>query len=517
MGNLESSAALFTSSHESYDNIQISNDLRILTDANTSQEERREPFLRLWNKFISSNKQTDQEYAKEVSRVFSLRYPIWNNVPPYAPVVTSTSAPATRRISQQHRLSNAIRGCIYGAALGDAMGIATEFLSKETVVSHYGPDCDFIPGLSTKSSSSCNIYADIHRLSFIPGDWTDDTDHLILTLQSLLETGGIVDPTNFASKLLQWVECGFPELGDESGTGLGQTTKRVVRSRGYITDPINVAKDVWISGGKKSAPNGALMRTAIVGIVSFWDLDVVQRNAVTLCQATHADPRCVASCVAISCIIARILQAIDSVDVDEGGNDGTDANAEDGHEEINIDIEAIVNESITRALSIACCTKEQEDEFQKMISVDNVSELTLDCSKGMGYTFRCAACAIVMLKRAAKKPWQQQKNQEQQEQHQPSLSFLDAIKEVVMEGGDADTNGTVVGALVGCLRGYTHIDTIPGGRFISAMPNVAWLEAWTQKLLFMLRLPVSASAATCTTCIHTADNSGDVGYVVNDE
>jgi len=59
----------------------------------------------------------------------------------------------------------------------------------------------------------------------------------------------------------------------------------------------------------------------------------------------------------------------------------------------------------------------------------------------------------------------------------------------VKEGGDADTNAMVAGALIGCLRGYTNLQ-VPG-RAISAMPNVVWLEAWTQKLLFMLRLPIS--------------------------
>ena len=75
-----------------------------------------------------------------------------------------------------------------------------------------------------------------------------------------------------------------------------------------------------------------------------------------------------------------------------------------------------------------------------------------------------------------------------------SLSFLDAIKEVVREDGDANTNAAVTGALVGCLRGYARLPR----RAVSAMPNVVWLEAWTQKLLFMLRLPVAPANAVST-------------------
>mmetsp|Transcript_8887 Transcript_8887/g.13671 ORF Transcript_8887/g.13671 Transcript_8887/m.13671 type:complete len:436 (-) Transcript_8887:481-1788(-) len=430
--------------------MKISDDLRILADSSTSQEERRAPFIRLQRKFSPNRHQrvgTEQDYAKEVARVFSLRFPIW----PAPPVHVTHFYPRCR-----HRLSDAIRGCIYGAALGDAMGIATEFLSRKTVELHYDPDFDFLPG--------SKVYSDMHRLSFAPGDWTDDTDHLILTLQSLLETGGKVDAINFAQKLVQWVENGFPELGDEGGTGLGQTTKRVVRSKGYHLDPAKVAKDMWMKGGKKAAPNGALMRTAVIGIATFWDLDVVERNAVSLCQATHADPRCIASCVAVSCCVALLLQAITSAEGDD-------------HHDLVIDIEALVNESIGRAFSASDCCKEQEEEFQSMVNAGDISLLHLDCPESMGYTFRCAACSIITTKCA----------------QQNSLSFLDAMKKVVREGGDADTNAAVAGALVGCMRGYSCLPK----QAISAMPNVAWLEAWTQKLLFMLRLPVNAENPKC--------------------
>jgi ADP-ribosylglycohydrolase len=33
-----------------------------------------------------------------------------------------------------------IKGVIYGQALGDAMGLATEFMSRDQALSAYGPD-----------------------------------------------------------------------------------------------------------------------------------------------------------------------------------------------------------------------------------------------------------------------------------------------------------------------------------------------------------------------------------------
>ncbi|RYH21370.1 ADP-ribosylglycohydrolase family protein [archaeon] len=61
---------------------------------------------------------------------------------------------------------------MFGGALGDAAGLATDFLPKSLVLSYYGPNCNFYLG--------CKVYPDSHRVSFTVGDWTDDTDQSIL-------------------------------------------------------------------------------------------------------------------------------------------------------------------------------------------------------------------------------------------------------------------------------------------------------------------------------------------------
>lgn len=53
-----------------------------------------------------------------------------------------------------------------------------------------------------------------------------------------------------------------------------------------------------------------MARSPILGISDFWDLDLVAENAEKICLATHADPRCVASCVAVSIAIALLLQKV---------------------------------------------------------------------------------------------------------------------------------------------------------------------------------------------------------------
>ena len=50
------------------------------------------------------------------------------------------------------------------------------------------------------------------------------------------------------------------------------------------------------------------MRTSILGTMEFGDLKKVIANTKRACMVTHADPRCVASCVAVTIAIALMLQ-----------------------------------------------------------------------------------------------------------------------------------------------------------------------------------------------------------------
>jgi ADP-ribosylglycohydrolase len=42
----------------------------------------------------------------------------------------------------------------------------------------------------------------------VPGDWTDDTDQMILIMDTLLELKGDLDPVNFGKKLSHWLSFG---------------------------------------------------------------------------------------------------------------------------------------------------------------------------------------------------------------------------------------------------------------------------------------------------------------------
>lgn len=67
--------------------------------------------------------------------------------------------------------------------------------------------------------------------------------------------------------------------------------------------------------------------------------------------------------------------------------------------------------------------------------------------------------------------------------------FRKVLNELVLAGGDADTNGAVAGALLGCRLGFSQLPA----EWIAGMPYSSWLEAYVQKVLFMLRRDVRSS------------------------
>ncbi|CAN7989114.1 unnamed protein product [Ixodes hexagonus] len=112
-------------------------------------------------------------------------------------------------------LTDRITGLLYGAAIGDALGVATEFMSVDECAFYYDRD----------SLEYACIRRDEHRVRWKQGDWTCNADQMFLVLDSLLRWAGVVDELDFAKRLLSWKRSGFPELGDHEGFLLSDLTK----------------------------------------------------------------------------------------------------------------------------------------------------------------------------------------------------------------------------------------------------------------------------------------------------
>lgn len=187
-------------------------------------------------------------------------------------------------------------GCILGQILGDAFGLSTEFMTRQDGLKLYGNHPIPFP----------NFCRNEHNKRWIPGDWTDDTDQMLLIMDTLTEKLGF-DPWYFAKRLVGWLNRGFPECGDSAGMGQGAMTQTVCSHPYFTTVPFLSSADYYWKHPTKAAANGALMRTSIVGCFHPNDAAATSSLAQQFCRVTHWDPRCVASCVLVSLLINDLI------------------------------------------------------------------------------------------------------------------------------------------------------------------------------------------------------------------
>ena len=104
-----------------------------------------------------------------------------------------------------------------------------------------------------------------------------------------------------------WSVQGLPELR-KVPCGIGFTVGSTFSHEKFERNPHRAAYDVWDSNDRNLAANGAVMRTAVLGIPFFVDEEKVVSNAINAAKVTHADPRSVVSAVIVSVLISRMLR-----------------------------------------------------------------------------------------------------------------------------------------------------------------------------------------------------------------
>ena len=181
-----------------------------------------------------------------------------------------------------------IKGLFFGQAIGDALGLGSEFLNKKQVKVYY-PD---------KLTNYSQIIQDSFRKQWKIGEWTDDTDQFLCICNSILKTK-VVDEYAFAKELYNWAQ--------ESPVDIGITVNNVVSHPDFLEDPYKCAKEVWDDSRHEAAANGAIMRTSILGAFEFRDYQKVISNTEKITKVTHWDPRCIGSSIIITLIIANII------------------------------------------------------------------------------------------------------------------------------------------------------------------------------------------------------------------
>ena len=304
-------------------------------------------------------------------------------------------------------VNDKIKGVIFGQAIGDALGLGTEFMTKKEIDKFYPNSLTYYD----------QIIQDYHRKRWAKGAWTDDTDMMLCIANAIIKDKDIK---------LSTIGRNFKDWFNGEPLGIGSNTFKVLSFKDYTDNPQKGAEIIWNLSGKKSAANGAVMRTSVVGL---WN-DNTEKHATEICKLTHYDPRCVGSCAIISLLINNLVYKNQMFPLEQ-----------------LIEIGERYDSRIREYLELAS-------------QCERIEDLVLDDSS-MGYTLKTLAAAIWCLFHCN--------------------SFEEGLLAVVNAGGDADTNAAVACSLLGARYGMSaipqkHIDGLVGkdelNEFIVKLQNV---------------------------------------------
>ena len=198
--------------------------------------------------------------------------------------------------------SDRAAGVLLGQAVGDALGVPYEF-GTAALDPATGPRMD---------GGGLGGYA--------PGEWSDDTQ-MATAIAEVSATGA--DLTS--DKGLGAVAAAFERWLDDGPADIGMQTSAVLRAA-RRADPALPRHEVLRAASRdlhertgRTAGNGALMRTAVVGLTRLQDRDATAAAARAVAELTHADPLAGDSCVLWSEAVRRAV--VDGVLDVRGGLD----------------------------------------------------------------------------------------------------------------------------------------------------------------------------------------------------
>jgi ADP-ribosylglycohydrolase len=181
------------------------------------------------------------------------------------------------------RQQDRARGALYGLAIGDALGMPTELLSREQITERWGPLLTGFEPAPPDHSIAANMPA---------GAVTDDTEQAVLLARLLVK--GPIEPRELADALVGW-EREMAERG--SRDLLGPSTRRAVEALLAGAPPEEA--------GATGDTNGAAMRIAPVGIAtSARDLPALVDQVVQASRVTHNTSLALAGAAAVAAAVS---------------------------------------------------------------------------------------------------------------------------------------------------------------------------------------------------------------------
>lgn len=174
-------------------------------------------------------------------------------------------------------------GSLAGVAIGDAMGMPVEFLSRSEIKARFGRINKFLKPPQDH----------IHRHVEL-GSITDDTQQTLALARALIEHGRIT-PEIAAQAYLHWAD----ETDAFRSSFLGPSSRDALLR-------LRAGEDPKTSGGVGSTV-GAAMRVAPIGIVNAGDPQAAALEAYFSCLPTHGASAAIAGACAVAAAVASAM------------------------------------------------------------------------------------------------------------------------------------------------------------------------------------------------------------------
>jgi ADP-ribosyl-[dinitrogen reductase] hydrolase len=312
------------------------------------------------------------------------------------------------------------RGALLGLAVGDALGTTLEFLELKAPpfpTLAKGPHTDIVGG---------------GPFLLVPGQVTDDTQ-MACCLAASLAARGRLDVDDVAARYVAWQEHAF-DIGGQTAVALNAIREGARPSR--------AGRELWLEGARPPAGNGSLVRTAPIGVLLAADPDARRGAALADSAITHYDPRCRLACAAFDAALAEAIL----------GARTPSALHEAARRELWSATAVLRAEGGEGAGALSSAVREVEEDLALAGQDDpRLYGRKVHLHRNQGFVrvaFRLAFWELL---------------------HAPS--FEEAVVDAVNRGGDADTNGAIVGALSGAFHGEAAIPEPWRKRVLEAVPR----------------------------------------------
>ncbi|HEY3408649.1 MAG TPA: ADP-ribosylglycohydrolase family protein [Propionicimonas sp.] len=198
--------------------------------------------------------------------------------------VQPRGVPRATATGGESTLSERALGALLGLAIGDALGMPTQLLSRDQIVDAHGPVLSGFEPAPAGHPIAAGMTA---------GQVTDDTEQAVILAEVLIAGGGEIDAHELAARLVAW-EADMRARG--SLDLLGPSTRRALTE-------LLAGGDVETTG-RSGDTNGAAMRITPVGIATEPDAAAIVAAVEAASRVTHNTSIALAGASAVAAAVS---------------------------------------------------------------------------------------------------------------------------------------------------------------------------------------------------------------------